>query len=162
MTRHEPEPETWAGIPLHHYAEISNLGRLRHSQTKRTVATWPDINGHLCSSLRFQGNQTSVRISRLVGAAFCPSYRQHLRPFYVDGNKTNCRATNLKWVPMSRLCNPPIGARQGRSRLTEKQALAILRNHPNEKISAISARHKVSTTTIYNLIHRITWKHLTP
>lgn len=56
------------------------------------------------------------------------------------------------------------GKRQGeevwRAILTEKDVRAIRQGHPDIKAKELAARYKVSSSTIYLIIHRKTWRHV--
>lgn len=42
---------------------------------------------------------TSVNCARAVGRAFCPDYVEGYSAEFLDGDPTNCAATNLRWHP---------------------------------------------------------------
>ena len=48
-----------------------------------------------------RGYRTVHVVSRLVGRAFCPEFREDLRPVHINGDRSDCRASNLRWVPVS-------------------------------------------------------------
>lgn len=50
-------------------------------------------------SVRMDRDYRTVHVvSRLVGRAFCPEFREHLRPVHINGDRSDCRASNLRWV----------------------------------------------------------------
>ena len=88
--------------------EISCNGKLRHKFRRKNLKPNIDIHGSLTAQIKTSdGVPLTVRISRLVGQAFCPSFKPHLRPVYRDGDKTNCSASNLKWVAQSKVTGVP-------------------------------------------------------
>ena len=48
-----------------------------------------------------RGYRTVHVVSRLVGRAFCPEFREDLRPVHINGERSDCRASNLRWVSIS-------------------------------------------------------------
>jgi hypothetical protein len=96
--------------------EVSSLGRIRCNgsffeiqRTRRNFIkkTPADSNGHLTVQLSADGVPNNLRVARLVGQAFCREFRPWLRPLYLDGNKANCAASNLQWVPQSAVTGIP-------------------------------------------------------
>jgi NUMOD4 motif len=108
--------ERWKKVENHETYEISNLGRLRNSRGMILKPMF--IAGGLATTLCEKDVKTAVRFSRLVGNAFCPSFRKDRYPIYKDGDNRNCAASNLKWVPRSKVCKPPysVNPRKGREK----------------------------------------------
>ena len=101
--------EKWKKIEGFDYYEVSNLGNVRKllpfgRTHQRTVSM---DRGHNVIQIKQDGICHSLRISRLVGAAFCKDFKQEFRPIFKDGNKANCQALNLKWVPVSQVTGIP-------------------------------------------------------
>jgi len=61
----------------------------------------------LFTQVKIKTIPNSVRIARLVGAAFCPDFRADLLPKHINGDKTDCRAKNLLWVPRREVTGNP-------------------------------------------------------
>jgi hypothetical protein len=102
--------ELWKPIPKLPYREVSNKGRVRKIMALKKPLFYSytkDSNGHLIIQIRSNGVPNNLRVSRLVGEAFCEDYNPELRPRFVDGDKTNCHADNLKWVTVSEITCPP-------------------------------------------------------
>jgi excisionase family DNA binding protein len=58
---------------------------------------------------------------------------------------------------------PALGVRNGRSKLSERDAQAILDSPRGRGAAAqLAARHCVTTVTVHSIWRRATWKHLTP
>ena len=112
--------ERWKQIPGFPGREVSNLGRVRRMDSlKRPIyyRTYQDAYGHVKLQIRYQNTPNSLRLARLVGAAFCPSFKPELRQVYKDGDKTNCAASNLKWVSQSKVTGSPYSRNPKRSAL---------------------------------------------
>lgn len=97
--------EIWKSIPSVPGYEISNRGQLRSGALIRKASR--DHTGSLVVTVRKDGYTTNVRIARLVGEVFCPSYHPSLRPVYRNGDRTDCRPCNLRWVPVSKVTGVP-------------------------------------------------------
>lgn len=102
--------ERWKKIENHETYEISNLGRLRNKRGRILKPMF--IAGGLATTLCEDNVKTAIRFSRVVGKAFCPSYRDDRYPQYKDGDNRNCAASNLKWVPRSKVCGVPYSVRK--------------------------------------------------
>jgi hypothetical protein len=98
--------EIWKNIPSTPGYQISNLGRLRTKGGSLRKAC-KDQNGSLTVAIKIKNYQTTVRIARLVGEAFCRGYRPELRPIYRNGDRSDCRPCNLRWVPQSKVTAAP-------------------------------------------------------
>lgn len=97
--------ETWKPIPSLPGYKISNTGRLKSGSLIRKPSK--DKNGSLVITVRKDGYSTNVRIARLVGEVFCRGYHPGLRPIYRNGDRSDCRPRNLKWVPPSQVTGIP-------------------------------------------------------
>jgi len=60
------------------------------------------------------GTPHGLQVSRLVGAAFCPDYKSSLVAGHKDGDKSNCRASNLLWLTRSQLVKAALAAKKER------------------------------------------------
>lgn len=85
--------------------KISDTGVLTHG--RRILKLSASANGSPVVQLRQRGVPTTLRIARLVGAAFCPDYQPELRVRFLDGNTANCAAANLTWVSRSLVTGIP-------------------------------------------------------
>lgn len=98
-------PEHWKSIPSLPGYQISNLGRLRSGSLIRKVSK--DHTGSLTVTVKKDGYNTNVRIARLVGEVFCRGFHPSLRPIHRNGDRSDCRPRNLKWVPPSKVTGNP-------------------------------------------------------
>ena len=110
--------------------EVSTFGRLRRG--KELVTVGKPTNGHRVANVKVKGEYTTRRLSRLVGEAFCRTFRVALRVHYKDGDPANCRPDNLDWVtgqiaaPKKKREKKKAEPVVERRTLTEAQALKIL------------------------------------
>lgn len=138
--------EEWRPIEGWPY-EVSNLGRVRRatdainwngaviSRKGRILRLAPHSAGYVGVALCINGRPKSFTVHRLVCIAFNgpPPTPQH-QVAHSDGDKKNNRADNLRWALQSDNEADKIdhgrtsrGERQGRSKLTEEDVLAIRR-----------------------------------
>ena len=106
--------EKWLPIPGHEPYEASNMGRIRRNiwardnQCPQIMKTKTNKHGAVGVTLVTNGYTGTKYVARLVGATFMPDqFKTHLRAFYKDGDKTNCKPSNLKWVPRSQVTGAP-------------------------------------------------------
>jgi hypothetical protein len=102
----KPATETWRNIPSTPGYQISNLGRLR-TLAGKVRKPCKDHTGSLTVALRIKDYNTTVRIARLVGEVFCKAYRPDRRPIYRNGDRSDCRPCNLRWVSASKVTGAP-------------------------------------------------------
>jgi len=148
--------EKWKQIEGHPSSEVSNLGRVRkNGVVKRITGT---ATQRRVVYLIEKGDQTTASVSRLVGAAFCPDFREWLRPLYLDGDKRNCAASNLRWVTASEIAFRPIGELQGGSKLTAKDVKFIRRS--KKPLAVLAKKYNVTRSAISDARRRESWKHI--
>lgn len=90
------ENEIWKKIKDYDY-EVSDLGNIRNMKTGKVLKPVLRYDGHLQVSLCNKGKQTIFLVSRLVLLTFCPIDFDG-EVFIIDGNKSNVRLDNLKWI----------------------------------------------------------------
>jgi hypothetical protein len=97
-----------------------------------------------------RGYRTVHVVSRLVGRAFCPEFREDLRPVHINGDRSDCRASNLRWVSISSIT--PGG---GKRKLSDADIHEI--RTCGESSLATAARFGISRVHVWTLRR----KHLT-
>lgn len=74
----------------------------------RRMKMQKDRNGSpVFSATHPGGHQGSVRLVRVVGRMFHPDFREELAPIFLDSNKWNLSADNVKWVSRAAVTRPP-------------------------------------------------------
>jgi hypothetical protein len=158
--------------------EVSSHGRVRRSMAGKN--TFP---GRLMSQslsrcypavvLRHDKRNARVRVHRLVAEAFIPRRRASDVVNHLDGNKCNCRTSNLEWCSHfenrihairtglskpSLTGNPNIykHARKNRfDKLTFKAKLGIVRRYAGgESVAELAAEFSRSPRTISGIISK--------
>jgi hypothetical protein len=167
--------EEWRQVPDYPY-EISSLGRVRRTGKARGAKV-----GRILKPNVMRVGYLSVNLSRNDVKAGC-TYLHDLvctifhgpRPTpkhevaHWDGDRTNCKANNLRWA--TRKENFSDMPRHGTRRFGEKHHGALLRDDLVIKIRAAAASgvtqqkladaHGVSVGTIQSAISRKTWAHV--
>lgn len=115
--------------------EVSNLGRIRHSQRMK-LRNFRIGKGYARFNVAIKDSLTTMMVHKLVAEAFLPSMPTDCdRLNHKDGNKLNNRADNLEWTDslgngthakVLGLYN--YGDRNGRAKLTWDQVEWIKRN----------------------------------
>ena len=104
-------PEEWIELPVcpDRYL-ISTHGRVLSVRLRRTITPhWANRGKDRAHEMRtmrctikVDGSQTSFALARAVLMAFWPpppEMTADLVPGYLDGDRANCRLSNLIWVP---------------------------------------------------------------
>ncbi len=96
-----PAPERWKVIPdTDHRYEVSTHGRVRNSETGRSLSVYPVDDTYAVVVLRVRGNNIRRHVANLVLNAFSPypgpSWKRR-RAVHADGVFMNCRLDNLSW-----------------------------------------------------------------
>jgi hypothetical protein len=103
-----PEPEEWRYAFNFPEYIVSSLGNIRRAgpHSGRPLSLFADDDGNIFVFLTVDGHtRNRYRLDRLVAASFLMSTRG--RPLsmdilHIDGDPTNCRVDNLKWVERRR------------------------------------------------------------
>lgn len=93
--------EEWRAVPVDGYRngyEISNLGRLRRSETGTILIGGLDKDGYRIHVLSYEGKRKTVKRHRLVASAFLSSIPGKWEVNHKDGDKLNNHVENLEWV----------------------------------------------------------------
>ncbi len=122
---------------------------------------------HLLVGLSLHGKATSMYVHSLVLRVFVGPCPDGMECRHLDGNPTNNRLENLEWATYQ--INQQDRAKHGTSnrgeacaasKLTEKEVLEIREMYPEETMQKLADDHDVSVPTVYDIIHRKTWRHI--
>lgn len=88
--------EEWRGLPGYEDAyQVSNLGRIRsRNHVLQPTTNW---DGYLRVSIGKDGARRLVALHRLVALAFLPNPDNKPQVNHKNGNRADCRVTNLEW-----------------------------------------------------------------
>ena len=96
--------------------KVSSYGRIMTVRKNAILCPAKTISNGLTVSLSKNGKVEKRQVSRLVAAAFIPNPENKPCVDHIDGDKSNNRADNLRWVTTKENCNNPIT----KSRLNKK------------------------------------------
>lgn len=77
---------------------VTSLGRIWSHRRNKFIKTWHDAQGYLRVTFSVKNKQTSYKLHRLVGDAFIENPDNKPQINHKNGNKSDCRASNLEWV----------------------------------------------------------------
>lgn len=89
--------EHWKPIDGFTNYEVSDLGRVRNSNTGRIKKNFLNINGYYYAQLFHDGRVHPTLVHRLVAKAFVPNPGCLPEVNHLDEDKTNNAAENLEW-----------------------------------------------------------------
>ena len=162
--------EVWLPIPDFHGYEVSDLGRVKSKKRKREIILKPSLRiwGYYRASLAKDGKMHQILVGRLVLLAFvgpCPD-GQETR--HLNGIRADNRLSNLAWG--TRIENAQdkrqhgtmcFGEKHGRSKITEAQAIEIIKKYSSGYTQvSLAQEYGIYQTKISALITGKTWKHL--
>ena len=79
--------------------QVSNLGYITNGA--KALKTYRINSGYECLKLQKNGVIKSVLLHRVVAELFCSNPDGKPEVNHIDGNKSNCSASNLEWVTPS-------------------------------------------------------------
>lgn len=155
--------------------QISNFGRV-----KSFNGLWVEAkilkpvlhkNGYLYCSLRKNGKLKIYSIHRLVAKAFITNPKNLPEINHIDGNKLNNHFENLEWCTSKKNIEHSIendlrkfGEERTDTKLTNEKVREIRRIYIEGDTQfgapALGLKYGVSTSTIYNVIHRRSYKNV--
>lgn len=94
--------EQWREIAAQPNYEVSDLGNVRNKKTGRILQPSLNQHGHAKVNLPTDEGKTKTRqVNHIVAEAFLPEpeRKDFISVIHLDGDKTNCVATNLAWRP---------------------------------------------------------------
>lgn len=165
--------------------QISNIGNVKSldrvvfnngsklNGNRKGVILKKSINGagYLYVNFWIDGRNKSIRIHRLVAAAFCFGYENGLHVNHKDGNKLNNHFSNLEWCTPSHNIRHAIrtglnprgkGDKSNHKIVSEYDVLKIRFDYLNgisQKDIALNYP-QISAGTVKNILGRRTWKHI--
>jgi hypothetical protein len=166
--------EEWRPLPDYEgLYEVSNLGRVRslHERHKepRLCFIGTDSCGYLTVGLNRAGKRTTRTVHRLVCRAFHGEQPNplHNEVGHLDGNRTNARADNLKWVSKRenhshrRLHGTAhIGSAHPRALLSEADVTKICQLLMVRSARSVADQFGVSSSAIEDIRSGKNWRHV--
>lgn len=128
----------WAKSPIHpELYSVSTNGDVRNDITGRILKPATDKHGYLYYVLCYQGDRRTVKAHRLVAEAWIPNPDNKPAVDHINGDKTDNRADNLRWVTNKENTNNPNTLPNLKKALSKRDAYAIgaMRNFGRSKTS---------------------------
>ncbi len=158
------ETETWAVIPECPEYEVSTGGGIRRGNRVKKPAR--KANGYLQVVLYHDRKPHHRNVHRLVASVFVPNPDHKPCVNHIDGVKSNNRPSNLEWVTHHENTQHGItaglltvGSDRYNSKLTSEDVCEILTS-PDMRLRELAERYSVSISTIWNIRHGVSWKHV--
>lgn len=144
--------------------EITRDGQVINKTNGHILKPQPNGKGYLRVSI----SKKLLFVHRLVAEKYIPNPENLPQVNHIDGNKLNNCVENLEWVSNQENRNHAVknglhkmGEHASSAKLTEEE-VKYIREHALEKTqSAWAEIYGVSRSTIADIIHYRTWKHLT-
>lgn len=167
--------EKWRVISINPAYEISNLGRVRRTETARISEPRPRPNGYISAALVMRdGRQKRFYVHRLVAIEFCGGIPEGMEVNHLNFCRHDNRAENLEVVTRLQNTahskragkfidtgkNSPRGEQSPHSKLTLNDVLTIRRlSEQGIRGKALTDKFKISNRQIRNIILRKSWAH---
>ena len=147
------------------FYEVSNLGNIRNSRTRKVLQLHPNYKGYLHTVVTL-GSRKKIKaiiIHRAIAETFIENPNSHPQINHVDGNKCNNSVSNLEWCTglyniqhafASGLFNNMNGCNYRTSKFTANNIVNIIEFRKNNmSVKEIASRFKVSTVSIYSVLN---------
>lgn len=152
----------WKPIPSCPGYEASSDGNIRKGTL--ILKTHLSSGGYRCVGIHYNNdNKTTYRtmVSHLVSEAFFGPCALGTEVHHINGIRTDDSTINLQYV---KSCEHRSQAMQGENhhsaRLTTADVLKIREQHATINMHALAYLYNVSTTQIWRIIQRKSWKHI--
>lgn len=160
---------TWKRVEEAPDYEVSDAGVVRNTSTGKMLTPWRNKHGgYLTVRLYRDRKQLDRLVHRLVAAAFIPCTEREIH--HIDGDKTNNKVSNLRWVSRSEnmrlahadgLAQVARGEKSNLSKLTTRQVLAIRTAAARGVVQVlIAARYGITQAAVSAIVTRRNWRHL--
>lgn len=174
--------EVWRDIEGYDgFYQISNLGRVKSRGKQCAVSEKKEIiramsltrDGYVKVRLLHRGKDKTVRVHRLVAAAFLPNPDNKPTVNHIDGNKQNNVIGNLEWADRAEqmthayalgLKAPLCGSAQPNAKLTDEQVREIRALYvPHDRrrgTVALSQKYGVSNRVIGLILRGMSYQNV--
>ena len=127
--------------------------------------------GYRVCNITIDGKFHKLLVHRLVAENYVPNPDNKPKVNHKDGNKSNNNYKNLEWVTQKEnmehaskngLMSPRFGEKNGKSKITKKQAKSISKMLEKNKlsISEIADANNTTRGVVYSIKYGYTWKEV--
>lgn len=161
--------------------EVSDQGRVRRTvggkgaRIGHILKPAPNNKGYLCVGLKNNGVRLSYTVHHLVAAAFLGPCPEGYEIGHENGDKTDCRASNLVYQTRSQnmkhayaVCGrvPKVpdhtGSKHGLSKLVEAQAIEIYKlRHAGVSGQTVARLFNINESVVSEIYNDKAWTHVT-
>lgn len=165
----EPDlTENWRPVIGYPKYEVSDLGRVRNSSTKKALKGTIDIGGYHRVNLYGPNDRRLMFVHRLVLESFIGPCPKKMECCHNDGNRTNNCLTNLRWDTRAnnvkdRFRHGTIarGNQHGQAKLSEEDIVQIFKLRTRGyTLLRIAKTYGVDQTNISMILRRKAWRHV--
>ncbi len=167
--------ERWLPISGFPGYEVSNTGKVRSfkgggggrppRKNPRLLLSTINSKGYRVNGLVRNGRRHTVNLHTVVAHHFCGKKRIGFECSHINGNRSDCRASNLIWeshvTNMTRMRGHgphPSGLQNGRAILTLDQVRSVKpRRNSGESLSSIARSFGVNVTSVWGIYHNKHW-----
>ena len=93
--------EEWKICPEYPNYEVSNLGEVRNTKTKKVLSKHQDKDGYFRVGLFYNKRKCTKSVHRLVAVTFIPNSDDTLVVDHINQNRQDNRVENLRWTTRS-------------------------------------------------------------
>lgn len=159
--------ETWKPIPGWPLYEVSDAGRIASLHRKRRRILNPSTNGHGYQHIQLsrEGATYTISVHRIVLEAFIGPRPDGMVACHGDGDRTNNRASNLRWDTQKNNIADKLGhdshqrgERAGTAKLNRSQVESIRAD--GRKQRDIASDFGISQLHVSRIKRRLAWAWL--
>jgi hypothetical protein len=152
--------EVWK-TSKHRKYEVSNLGNIRNTKTKRLRSIHYDRNGYARICLMVGKKSKMVMVHKLVADAFVTKERGKTVVNHLDGNKANNRSDNLEWCNLSENTRHMYKNNLGGSKLEYEDVTKIKKMHKTGNFThkEIAESFGVTRGNITGILNNRVWNY---